>query len=93
MSRETETDQQDEKDLAQPEAADESTAEVETEAEKEAVSEEAEQELLEEEPLSEAGQIEQLEQQVAEANDNVLRSPGRNAEPASSLGEGCGERP
>lgn len=71
MSPETETDQQDEKDLVQPEAADESTAEVETD--KEAVSEETEQELLEEEPLSEAGQIEQLEQQVAEANDNVLR--------------------
>ena len=45
----------------------------EVETDKEAVSEETEQELLEEEPLSEAGQIEQLEQQVAEANDNVLR--------------------
>ena len=65
MSRETETDQQDDKDIVQPEVAEESAAEE--------VNEEAEQELLEEEQQSGADQIEQLEQQVAEANDNVLR--------------------
>lgn len=61
MSRETETDQPDDKDVVQPEAA----SEIE--------GEEAEQELLEEEQQSDDDQIEKLEQQVAEANDNVLR--------------------
>ena len=61
MSRETETDQPDDKDVVQPEAA----SEIE--------GEEAEQELLEEQQQSDDDQIEKLEQQVAEANDNVLR--------------------
>ena len=61
MSRETETDQPDDKDVVQPEA------------ESEIEGEEAEQELLEEEQQSNDDQIEKLEQQVAEANDNVLR--------------------
>ena len=57
MSRETETDQPDDKDVVQPEAADKAAAEE--------VNEEAEQELLEEEQQSGDDQIEQLEQQVA----------------------------
>ena len=64
MSRETETDQQKDQDAVQPE-------EVLNEAGTEHVSnEEIEQELLEEEQVSET---EQLQQQVADANDNVLR--------------------
>ena len=66
MSRETETDQQKDQDAVQPE-------EVlnEAEAGSEGISnEEIEQELLEEDQVSET---EQLQQQVADANDNVLR--------------------
>ncbi|MGB0449651.1 MAG: nucleotide exchange factor GrpE [Porticoccaceae bacterium] len=66
MSRETETDQQKDQEAVQPE-------EVLNEAEagsEEVSNEEIEQELLEDEQVSEA---EQLQQQVADANDNVLR--------------------
>jgi len=66
VSRETETDQQKDQDAVQPE-------EVlnEAEAGSEGISnEEIEQELLEEDQVSET---EQLQQQVADANDNVLR--------------------
>ena len=76
MSRETETDQQNDKDAVQPDVAvqaedlaavNESTP---NQAEGEISNEEIEQELLQEEQLSET---EQLQQQVADANDNVLR--------------------
>ena len=67
MSRETENDQQTDQDAVQTEE----TVANETQADSEQVSnEEIEQELLEEEPVSET---EQLQQQVADANDNVLR--------------------
>ena len=67
MSRETENDQQKDQDAVQPEDA----VVNETEAGSEGISnEEIEQELLEEEQVSET---EQLQQQVADANDNVLR--------------------
>jgi molecular chaperone GrpE len=76
VSRETETDQQNDKDAVQPDVAvqaedlaavNESTP---NQAEGEISNEEIEQELLQEEQLSET---EQLQQQVADANDNVLR--------------------
>ena len=73
MSRETENDQQKDQDAIQPnEAVQPEDAVVnETEAGSEGISnEEIEQELLEEEQVSET---EQLQQQVADANDNVLR--------------------
>lgn len=68
MSRETETDQQKDQDAHQPEEAVQTDETVVNEAE--ISNEEIEQELLEEEQPSEA---EQLQQQVADANDNVLR--------------------
>lgn len=73
MSRETETDQQKDQDAVQPKDAVQPEEAVvnKTEAGSEAVSnEEIEQELLEEEQVSET---EQLQQQVADANDSVLR--------------------
>ena len=73
MSRETENDQQTDQEAAQPEEAVQTDETVvnETQATSEQVSnEEIEQELLEEEQVSET---EQLQQQVADANDNVLR--------------------
>ena len=72
MSRETETDQQKDQDAVQPEDAvvNETEAGSEEAANGRASSEEIEQELLEEEQVSET---EQLQQQVADANDNVLR--------------------
>lgn len=67
MSRETENDQQ----TDQEEVKTYETVVNETQATSEQVSnEEIEQELLEEEQVSET---EQLQQQVADANDNVLR--------------------
>ena len=67
MSRETENDQQ----TDQEEVKTDETIVDETQAASEQVSnEEIEQELLEEEQVSET---EQLQQQVADANDNVLR--------------------
>ena len=73
MSRETENDQQKDQDAIQPNEAVQPEEVVlnETEAGSEGISnEEIEQELLEEEQVSET---EQLQQQVADANDNVLR--------------------
>ena len=72
MSRETENDQQKDQDAVQPEDAvvNETEAGSEEAANGRASSEEIEQELLEEEQVSET---EQLQQQVADANDNVLR--------------------
>ena len=73
MSRETENDQQKDQDAVQPNEAVQPEEVVlnETEAGSEGISnEEIEQELLEEEQVSET---EQLQQQVADANDNVLR--------------------
>ena len=73
MSRETENDQQKDQDAIQPNEAvqPEECVVNETEAGSEGISnEEIEQELLEEEQVSET---EQLQQQVADANDNVLR--------------------
>ena len=72
MSRETETDQQKDQDAVQPDEAVQAEEVLnETEAGSEGISnEEIEQELLEEEQVSET---EQLQQQVADANDNVLR--------------------
>jgi len=72
VSRETETDQQKDQDAVQPDEAVQAEEVLnETEAGSEGISnEEIEQELLEEEQVSET---EQLQQQVADANDNVLR--------------------
>ena len=72
MSRETETDQQKDQDAVQPEDAvvNETEAGSEEASNGRASNEEIEQELLEEEQVSET---EQLQQQVADANDNVLR--------------------
>ena len=71
MSRETETDQQKDQDAVQPDEAVQAEEVMVNEAGSEEVSnEEIEQELLEEEQVSET---EQLQQQVADANDNVLR--------------------
>jgi len=72
VSRETENDQQKDQDAVQPEDAvvNETEAGSEEAANGRASSEEIEQELLEEEQVSET---EQLQQQVADANDNVLR--------------------
>jgi len=73
VSRETENDQQKDQDAIQPNEAVQPEEVVlnETEAGSEGISnEEIEQELLEEEQVSET---EQLQQQVADANDNVLR--------------------
>lgn len=73
MSRETENDQQTDQDAVQPdeEVKTDETVVNEAQADSEQVSnEEIEQELLEEEQPSET---EQLQQQVADANDNVLR--------------------
>ena len=72
MSRETETDQQKDQDAVQPkEAVQPEEVLNEAEAGSEGISnEEIEQELLEEDQVSET---EQLQQQVADANDNVLR--------------------
>jgi len=72
VSRETENDQQKDQDAVQPEDAvvNETEAGSEEASNGKASSEEIEQELLEEEQVSET---EQLQQQVADANDNVLR--------------------
>jgi molecular chaperone GrpE len=72
VSRETETDQQKDQDAVQPkEAVQPEEVLNEAEAGSEGISnEEIEQELLEEDQVSET---EQLQQQVADANDNVLR--------------------
>jgi len=72
VSRETENDQQKDQDAVQPEDAvvNETEAGSEEASNGRASNEEIEQELLEEEQVSET---EQLQQQVADANDNVLR--------------------
>ena len=72
MSRETENDQQKDQDAVQPEDAvvNETEAGSEEASNGKASNEEIEQELLEEEQVSET---DQLQQQVADANDNVLR--------------------
>ena len=72
MSRETENDQQKDQDAVQPEDAvvNETEAGSEEPSNGKASNEEIEQELLEEEQVSET---DQLQQQVADANDNVLR--------------------
>ena len=72
MSRETENDQQKDQDAVQPEDAvvNETEAGSEEASNGKASNEEIEQELLEEEQVSET---EQLQQQVADANDHVLR--------------------
>ena len=72
MSRETENDQQKDQNAVQPEETVVNSAEAgNDQAGNERLSnEEIEQELLQEEPVSET---EQLQQQVADANDNVLR--------------------
>jgi len=72
VSRETENDQQNDQQDVQAEETVVNAAEAgNDEAGNEKLSnEEIEQELLQEEPVSEA---EQLQQQVADANDNVLR--------------------
>ena len=77
MSRETENDQQKDQNAVQPEETVVNSAEAgndqagDDQAGNERLSnEEIEQELLQEEPVSET---EQLQQQVADANDNVLR--------------------
>ena len=67
MSRETENDQQKDQNAVQPEETVVNSAEAGNER---LSNEEIEQELLQEEPVSET---EQLQQQVADANDNVLR--------------------
>jgi molecular chaperone GrpE len=72
VSRETENDQQKDQDVVQPEETVVNAAEAGNEqaSSEEISNEEIEQELLQEEPVSET---EQLQQQVADANDNVLR--------------------
>jgi molecular chaperone GrpE len=72
VSRETENDQQKDQDTVQPEEVVLSDTEAGSEeaSNGKASNEEIEQELLEEEQVSET---EQLQQQVADANDNVLR--------------------
>ena len=72
MSRETENDQQKDQDAVQPEDAvvNETEAGSEEASNGKASNEEIEQELLEEEQVSET---DQLQQQMADANDNVLR--------------------
>lgn len=70
MSRETETDQQKDQDAVQPDEAVQPEVVVNEAGSEDVSNEEIEQELLEEEQVSET---EQLQQQVADANDNVLR--------------------
>lgn len=72
MSRETENDQQKDQDAVQPEetVVNETQADSDQAGNESLSNEEIEQELLEEEQVSET---EQLQQQVADANDNVLR--------------------
>ena len=72
MSRETENDQQNDQQDVQTEETVVNAAEAGNEqaSSEEVSNEEIEQELLEEEQVSET---EQLQQQVADANDNVLR--------------------
>jgi molecular chaperone GrpE len=72
VSRETENDQQKDQDAVQPEetVVNETQADSDQAGNERLSNEEIEQELLEEEQVSET---EQLQQQVADANDNVLR--------------------
>ena len=70
MSRETETDQQKDQDAVQPDEAVQPEVVVNEAGSEDVSNEEIEQELLEQEQVSET---EQLQQQVADANDNVLR--------------------
>jgi len=72
VSRETENDQQKDQDAVQPEekVVNETQADSDQAGNEKLSNEEVEQELLEEEQVSET---EQLQQQVADANDNVLR--------------------
>jgi molecular chaperone GrpE len=72
VSRETENDQQKDQDAVQPEetVVNETQADSDQAGNERLSNEETEQELLEEEQVSET---EQLQQQVADANDNVLR--------------------
>jgi molecular chaperone GrpE len=70
VSRETETDQQKDQDAVQPDEAVQPEVVVNEAGSEDVSNEEIEQELLEEEQVSET---EQLQQQVADANDNVLR--------------------